>query len=99
MTKSEEDIFKLRSEETGDSSVESASLSITKSPRDNSLSRSGSSLNTTHDESTNEESSPCKHEMSIRLSQQKTLDSSDEEIGHESDDLDVSLSSIGLDFV
>lgn len=96
MSKSEEEyIFKLRSEETGDS-VGSASP-IAKS-RDNSLSRSGSSLNTTHDESTNEESL-CKLERSIRLSQQKTLDSSDEEIGQESENLDVSLSSIGLDFV
>lgn len=62
------------------------------------FSRSGSSLNTTQDESANEES-PCKLERSIRLSQSRTLESSDDEIGQEDGELDVSLSSIGLDFV
>ena len=70
---------------------------IEKSPK-LAFSRSGSSLNTTHDESANEES-PCKLERSIRLSYSRTLDSSDEEIGQEDGELDVSLSSIGLDFV
>lgn len=71
--------------------------SIEKSPRI-AFSRSGSSLNTTHDESANEES-PRKLERSIRLSQSRTLECSDEEIGQEDEDLNVSLSSIGLDFV
>ena len=71
--------------------------SIEKSPRIG-LSRSGSSLNTTWDESANGES-PCHTKGSFTLSATKTLESSDEEIDQEEGDLDVSLSSIGLDFV
>ena len=71
--------------------------SMEKSPRIG-LSRSGSSLNTTWDESANGES-PCRTKGSFTLSATKTLESSDEEIDQEEEDLDVSLSSIGLDFV
>lgn len=74
--------------------------SIEKSPRV--LSNSGSFLNTTQDESSNDES-PCKFTGSrLCSSPAKVLEGSDEEIdqaGAESDDLDVSLSSLGLDFV
>ena len=70
---------------------------IEKSPRIG-LSRSGSSLNTTQDESANGES-PCQGKKSFTLSAMKTLECSEEEIDQEDEDLDVSLSSIGLDFV
>ena len=70
---------------------------IEKSPRIG-LSRSGSSLNTTQDESANGES-PCLFKRSFSLSLKMTPECSDEEIDQESEDLDVSLSSIGLDFV
>ena len=74
--------------------------SIEKSPRIG-LSRSGSSLNTTQDESANGES-PCKFKRSFTLSATKALEccsSEEEEIIDEQEDLDVSLASIGLDFV
>ena len=70
---------------------------IEKSPRIG-LSRSGSSLNTTQDESANGES-PCHFKRSFTLSATKTLECSEEEIDQEDEDIDVSLSSIGLDFV
>ena len=75
--------------------------SIEKSPRIG-LSRSGSSLNTTQDESANCES-PCQFKRSFTLSATKALEccssEEEEEIIDDQEDLDVSLASIGLDFV
>lgn len=71
---------------------------IEKSPRIVS-SNSGSFLNTTQDESAGEES-PSKFVGGIYLSPMKKLEDSDEEQhDQENEDLDVSLSSLGLDFV
>jgi len=71
-----------------------------KSPR-STRSNSVSFMNTTQDESSNEEG-PCKSSDSLCLSPAKLFADSDEEsnqTGDESEDLNVSLSSLGLDFV
>lgn len=70
---------------------------IEKSPRIV-LSNNGSFLNTTQDESANGES-PCKFSRCDSMSPTKILEGSDEEKEAEGEDLDVSLSSLGLDFV
>jgi len=72
---------------------------IEKSPR-MVMSNSASFLNTTVDESASNDDSPFKIGRSASISPTKMLEGSDnEECDQEAEDLDVSLSSLGLDFV